>query len=81
MATNKNTRSTSECLEGRRRLALLSVFVFSLLFNLCARSLGMEGDNGNRSGAKSRVSSAAASLLDEEEIEDEMRASATSLVG
>lgn len=41
----------------------------------------MEGDNGNRSGAQSRVSSAAASQLDEEEIEDEMRASATSLVG
>lgn len=39
----------------------------------------MEGDNGNRSGAQSRVSSAAASQLDEEEIEDEMSASSTSL--
>lgn len=40
----------------------------------------MEGDNVNRSGAQSRVSSAAASQLDGEEFEDEMRESPTSLV-
>ena len=40
----------------------------------------MEEDNGVRSGAHSRVSSAAASQVDEEEVEDEVKTSTTSLV-
>lgn len=39
----------------------------------------MEEDNGVRSGAHSRVSSAAASQVDEEEVEDEVKTSTTSL--
>ena len=40
----------------------------------------MEGDNGERSGAQSRVSSAASSHVNEEDVEDEVKASPTSLV-
>ena len=40
----------------------------------------MEGDNGERSGAQSRVSSAASSHVNEQDVEDEVKASPTSLV-
>lgn len=40
----------------------------------------MEGDFAERSGAQSRVASAASSHVNEEEAEDEVKASPTSLV-
>ena len=40
----------------------------------------MEGYNGERSGAQSRVSSAASSHVNEEDVENEVKASPTSLV-
>ena len=47
---------------------------------VCAQDERMEGDFPERSGAQSRVSSAASSHVNEEEGEDEVKASPTSLV-